>query len=256
MHSAAQLPMQGPPWQAHAPSSSSENSWKEVISSCSQFCSHASGPLAIPGASGGGTGVAPHAPAVHVRPQQSPNVAQWAPISPQPIVPPHVPFMQSLLQQVADVAQISPSGVHVGAVQTFDTQLPLQQSVPVVHIPFACVHEPLGTGATHTPEHEVLQQSVQAVQLAPRALQVIAPPPSRLPIPEGASPLEAAQLKTTRTERPVTPEIRTERRVSMAGTISEAAMSVPRPERGDAAGLLRVRAKEQGVLWSSGRAYR
>jgi hypothetical protein len=139
---------------------------------------------------------------VHVRAQQSPKFVHAAPDCPHPIFPPHVPFMQSLLQQLAEDAQIKPSGVQLGRTHAPATQLPLQQLGPVVHAAPSPAHDPEGEGAAQTPEQEVLQQSSHDKQLVPRALQVAATWPSATPLSTrpllpASPPAPEAQLRTT-----------------------------------------------------------
>jgi len=123
----------------------------------------------------------PHAPIVQVSAQQSPKFVQAAPDWPHPILPPQVPFMQSLLQQSVEEAQMKPSGVQVGRRQMPDAQLPLQQSAPVVHMALAPLHDAAFVGVAQVPEHEVLQHSSQDRQLVPMALHVGGTAPSGSP---------------------------------------------------------------------------
>jgi hypothetical protein len=152
-----------------------------------------------PGELPGGGGTTPHAPIVQVSAQQSPKFAQDAPCWPQPILPPQVPLVQSLLQQSAEDAQMKPSGVHVGRRQRPDAQLPLQQSAPVVHIALAPLHDAAFVGVAQVPEQDVLQHSSQDRQLVPIALHVAATAPSGSPASgtKVSPPVPVAQLRTT-----------------------------------------------------------
>jgi hypothetical protein len=84
-------------------------------------------------------------------------------------VPPHLPLVQSALQQSPEVVHDAPSAAHVGAVHVPDWQLPLQHSLAWEQLPPADVQEEDGDGVTHTPAHDVLQQSLHDVHAVPAA---------------------------------------------------------------------------------------
>jgi hypothetical protein len=112
-------------------------------------------------------------------------------------LPPHVPLKQSLLQQSADALQAEPSGLQLGLTHTLFVQLPLQQSLACAQAWPGCLHASEFDGATHTPEHDVEQQSLQDPHTAPSAAQE--PPPSSpiaVSLPEPAHPKATAMATT------------------------------------------------------------
>jgi hypothetical protein len=66
--------------------------------------------------------------------QAAPSAAHCA------VIPPHLPALQSSLQQSLDVEHDEPSERHEGATHTPPMQLPLQQLDPSWQAPPALVH--------------------------------------------------------------------------------------------------------------------
>jgi len=101
-----------------------------------------------------------HVPAAQVSEQQSPGpVHAWASALHVEPAPPHVPPLQSLLQQSAAVVQVVPSALQLGATQADLVHAPVQHSaadVQAVPVDRQLVLSPSQT----PPEHELVQQSL------------------------------------------------------------------------------------------------